>query len=179
MPGALHPAAAAARDAPPAAALARVSRPAAPARRFAGPSPALARRTAPRAPAAEPAGLASAPGAAAAAAPGAGLEPELRAAIAAFISQHKVCVFIKGTKEFPQCGFSNTVVQILNACEAPFVAVNVLEDDLIRSGMKEYSAWPTFPQVYLDGEFFGGADILIASYQSGELAEALEAALAS
>jgi monothiol glutaredoxin len=175
MPGALHPAAAAARAAPPAAALARASHPAAPARRFAGPSPAPARRAAPRAPAAEPAGLASAPGAA----PGAGLEPELRAAIAAFISQHKVCVFIKGTKEFPQCGFSNTVVQILNACEAPFVAVNVLEDDLIRSGMKEYSAWPTFPQVYLDGEFFGGADILIASYQSGELAEALEAALAS
>jgi monothiol glutaredoxin len=90
-----------------------------------------------------------------------------------------VVVFLKGTKDMPLCGFSNTVVQILNALDAPYVTVNILEDDLLRSGMKEYSAWPTFPQVYVGGEFFGGCDIMIASYQSGELAEVVEAALNS
>lgn len=79
----------------------------------------------------------------------------------------------------PLCGFSNTVVQILNTLNAPFVTVNILEDELLRTGMKEYSAWPTFPQVYIDGEFYGGCDIMIASYQSGELQEALEAAVNS
>ena len=88
-------------------------------------------------------------------------------------------VFMKGTKEMPMCGFSNTVVQILQTLNAPFVTVNILENDVLRNGMKEYSAWPTFPQVYVDGEFFGGCDIMIESYQSGELAEVLEAALNS
>ena len=86
---------------------------------------------------------------------------------------------MKGTKEMPMCGFSNTTVQILNSLNIPYVTVNILEDDLLRVGMKEFSQWPTFPQVYIDGEFFGGCDILIASYQSGELAESLEAALNS
>lgn len=86
---------------------------------------------------------------------------------------------MKGTKEMPMCGFSNTVVQIMNALNAPFVSVNILEDELLRSGLKEYSQWPTFPQVYIDGEFFGGCDIMIQAYQSGELAEVLEAALNS
>jgi monothiol glutaredoxin len=113
------------------------------------------------------------------ASPGAGLSPELRSAIEEFISENKVVAFIKGTKQFPSCGFSNTVVQILNAMQVPYVTVNVLEDDLLRSGMKEYSQWPTFPQVYIDGDFFGGADIMIAAYTSGELAETLEAALNS
>lgn len=111
--------------------------------------------------------------------PGSGLQPELRAAIEEFITANKVVAFIKGTKQFPQCGFSNTVVQILNTMGVPYVTVNVLEDDLLRSGMKEFSQWPTFPQVYIQGEFFGGADIMIQAYTSGELQESLEAALNS
>lgn len=112
-------------------------------------------------------------------APGTGLSPELRSAIEQFITENKVVAFIKGTKQFPQCGFSNTVVQILNSTSVPYVTVNVLEDELLRSGMKEYSQWPTFPQVYINGEFIGGADIMIAAYTSGELAETLEAAMNS
>ncbi|GBF95025.1 hypothetical protein Rsub_07526 [Raphidocelis subcapitata] len=104
----------------------------------------------------------------------AGMAPELKSAIDELISKNKVVVFMKGTKQFPQCGFSNTVVQILRELDAPFESVNVLEEDAVRSGMKEYSAWPTFPQVYIDGEFFGGCDIMIETYQSGELKETLE-----
>ncbi|KAL4422861.1 hypothetical protein ABPG75_009058 [Micractinium tetrahymenae] len=110
-------------------------------------------------------------------APGTGLSPELRSAIEQFISENKVVAFIKGTKQFPQCGFSNTVVQILNSTGVSYVTVNVLEDELLRGGMKEFSQWPTFPQVYINGEFIGGADIMIAAYTSGELAETLEAAM--
>lgn len=86
---------------------------------------------------------------------------------------------MKGTKMFPQCGFSNTCVQILNQLGAPFEDVNVLEDERIRLGMKEYSQWPTFPQVYIEGDFYGGCDILLESYQSGELQEYIERVLAS
>jgi monothiol glutaredoxin len=111
--------------------------------------------------------------------PGTGVSPELKAALDAFVQENKVVVFMKGTKEMPMCGFSNTVVQILNTMNAPFVSVNILEDDLLRNGMKEYSMWPTFPQVYIGGEFYGGCDIMIQAYQSGELAEVLEAALNS
>lgn len=107
------------------------------------------------------------------------MQPELKTALDTFIEEHKIVVFMKGTKEMPMCGFSNTVVQIMNTLNAPFVAVNILEDDLLRNGLKEYSQWPTFPQVYIDGEFYGGCDIMIQSYQSGELSEVLEAALNS
>jgi len=110
---------------------------------------------------------------------GPGVSPELKSAIDTFITENKVVVFMKGTKEMPMCGFSNTVVQILNSMNAPFVSVNILENELLRSGMKEYSMWPTFPQVYIDGEFYGGCDIMIESYQNGQLAEILEAALNS
>jgi monothiol glutaredoxin len=79
----------------------------------------------------------------------------------------------------PQCGFSNNVVQILNSLGVPFEAVNVLADDEIRQGIKEYSNWQTFPQVYIDGEFIGGSDIMIELYQQGELQQKVEVALAS
>ena len=79
----------------------------------------------------------------------------------------------------PQCGFSNNVVQILNALGVPYETVDVLEDYEIRQGIKEYSQWPTIPQVYVSGEFLGGSDIAIEMYQSGELQEKLEVALAS
>lgn len=68
---------------------------------------------------------------------------------------------MKGTKDFPQCGFSNTVVQILKSLNAPFETINILENELLRQGLKEYSSWPTFPQLYIDGEFFGGCDITV------------------
>ncbi|KAK9814789.1 hypothetical protein WJX72_011531 [[Myrmecia] bisecta] len=110
---------------------------------------------------------------------GIGLSPELKAALEKFIAENKVVLFMKGTRQFPQCGFSNTCVQILNQMSVPYETVNILEDERLRSGMKEYSQWPTFPQVYINQEFFGGCDIMIQSYQSGELAEVLEAALNS
>lgn len=107
------------------------------------------------------------------------LSPELKSALETFIQEHKVVLFMKGTKQFPQCGFSNTCVQILQTLNVPFESVNILEDEQLRSGMKEFSQWPTFPQVYVNGEFYGGCDIMIEGYQSGELVETVEAALNS
>lgn len=108
--------------------------------------------------------------------------PELRAALETFVTENKIVLFIKGTKQFPQCGFSNTVVQIFNQLGAPFETINVLDNELIRSGMKEYSQWPTYPQagiliivhcsllsphcplqVWIDGELFGGCDITLGT----------------
>ncbi len=86
---------------------------------------------------------------------------------------------MKGTKLMPQCGFSNNVVQILNSLGVHFETFDVLADEEIRQGIKEYSNWPTIPQIYLKGEFIGGSDILIEMYNSGELKEKLEIALAS
>ena len=86
---------------------------------------------------------------------------------------------MKGTKLMPQCGFSNNVVQILNALGMNFETFDVLSDMEVREAIKEYSNWPTIPQVYLKGEFLGGSDILVEMYNSGELREKLEIALAS
>jgi len=107
---------------------------------------------------------------------GSSLTPDVREAFDRLTRENGVVVFMKGTAEFPQCGFSNTVVQILNAHGCPFEHINVLESDVIRQAVKEYSQWPTIPQVYIGGEFVGGADIMIELYQSGELAEMLEIA---
>eukprot|EP00200_Dunaliella_tertiolecta_P004255 CAMPEP_0202347070 /NCGR_PEP_ID=MMETSP1126-20121109/5589_1 /ASSEMBLY_ACC=CAM_ASM_000457 /TAXON_ID=3047 /ORGANISM="Dunaliella tertiolecta, Strain CCMP1320" /LENGTH=117 /DNA_ID=CAMNT_0048938567 /DNA_START=188 /DNA_END=541 /DNA_ORIENTATION=- len=112
-------------------------------------------------------------------APGAGLSPEVRSNIDKLVNSNKVVLFMKGSKQFPQCGFSNTVVQILNVMGAPFEHVDILADESLRVGMKEYSQWPTFPQVYIGGEFVGGADIMIQMFQSGELKELLERELNS
>ena len=95
------------------------------------------------------------------------------------INNNKVILFLKGTKSMPMCGFSSTVVNILNAYEIDYKDVNVLEDPNIRIKLSEYSNWPTIPQIYLKGEFIGGSDILIEMYNSGELKEKLEIALAS
>ena len=95
------------------------------------------------------------------------------------ISSNPVMVFMKGTKLMPQCGFSNNVVQILNSLGVTFNTFDVLSDFEIREGIKEYSEWPTIPQVYLRGEFLGGSDILIEMYNSGTLKEKIEIALAS
>lgn len=107
------------------------------------------------------------------------MTPELKEKIQNLVEQNKILVFMKGTKLMPQCGFSNNVVQILNTLGVPFETVNVLDDPEIRQGIKEYSNWPTIPQVYLDGEFLGGSDILIEMYQKGELQQKVEVALAS
>jgi monothiol glutaredoxin len=95
------------------------------------------------------------------------------------INSNPVMVFMKGTKLMPQCGFSNNVVQILNSLGISFNTFDVLSDYEIREGIKEYSEWPTIPQVYLKGEFLGGSDILIEMYNSGTLKEKIEIALAS
>jgi monothiol glutaredoxin len=99
--------------------------------------------------------------------------------IETLIAGSPVFVFMKGTQLMPQCGFSNNVVQILNALGVPFASFDVLSDPEIRQGIKEFSDWPTIPQVYVRGEFMGGSDILIEMYNSGELREKLEVALAS
>jgi monothiol glutaredoxin len=107
------------------------------------------------------------------------MTPELKQRIDDLVSQNKIVVFMKGSKLMPQCGFSNNVVQMLNSLGVPFETVDVLADYDIRQGIKEYSNWPTIPQVYINGEFVGGSDILIELYQKGELQEKVEVALAS
>lgn len=95
------------------------------------------------------------------------------------VQNNAIMVFMKGNKLMPQCGFSNNVVQILNVLGVPFETYDVLSDPEIRQGIKDYSNWPTIPQVYLNGEFLGGSDIMIELYQSGKLQEMVEVALAS
>ncbi|WP_448380735.1 Grx4 family monothiol glutaredoxin [Gloeomargarita sp.] len=107
------------------------------------------------------------------------MSPETKARIEALIKGNKIMVFMKGTKLMPQCGFSNNVVQILNALGADYETFDVLSDEQIRQGIKEYSNWPTIPQVYINGEFIGGSDIMIEMYQSGELQEKVAVAMAS
>ena len=89
------------------------------------------------------------------------------------IQENPVVLFMKGTPQFPQCGFSGQVVQILDYLGAPVVGVNVLEDAEIRQGIKEFANWPTIPQLYVKGEFIGGCDIAREMFQSGELAALL------
>ena len=96
-----------------------------------------------------------------------------RERIEKIISENPVVLFMKGTPEFPQCGFSSQVVQILEYLGAPIASVNVLEDAEIRQGIKEYANWPTIPQLYVKGEFVGGCDITREMFQSGELASVL------
>ena len=107
------------------------------------------------------------------------MTPEAKAKIDKLVKENKVLVFMKGSKLMPQCGFSNNVVQILNTLGVPYETVDVLADYEIRQGIKEYSSWPTIPQIYIDGEFVGGSDIAIELYQSGELQQMVEVALAS
>lgn len=107
------------------------------------------------------------------------MTPELKARIDQLVKDNKILVFMKGAKLMPQCGFSNNVVQILNTLGVSYETVDVLADEEIRQGIKEYSSWPTIPQVYINGEFVGGSDIVYEMYQKGELQEKVEVALAS
>jgi monothiol glutaredoxin len=107
------------------------------------------------------------------------MDAELQQRIETLLSSSPVFVFMKGNKLMPQCGFSNNVVQILHSLAVPFETFDVLSDMDIRQGIKDYSNWPTIPQVYLHGELLGGSDILIEMYNSGELREKLAIAIAS
>ena len=90
------------------------------------------------------------------------------------VSSNNVVLYMKGTQDFPQCGFSAVVVQILKNVGVEFLDVNVLVDPEIRQGIKEFSDWPTIPQLYIKGEFIGGCDIVKEMFQSGELQEVLK-----
>ena len=107
------------------------------------------------------------------------MDESTRTRIEALINSSPIFVFMKGSKLMPQCGFSNNVVQILHSLGVAFETFDVLSDMEIRQGIKEFSSWPTIPQLYVQGEFMGGSDILIEMFNSGELKEKLEVALAS
>jgi monothiol glutaredoxin len=101
---------------------------------------------------------------------------DTQAKIKETVTSNNVVLYMKGSPKFPQCGFSNLATQILDACDAKFLAVDVLQDQEIREGIKHYANWPTIPQLYIKGEFVGGADIMRAMYESGELKAALDGA---
>jgi monothiol glutaredoxin len=92
------------------------------------------------------------------------------------LEKNPVILYMKGTPDFPQCGFSAQTVQILEACDAKYATVNILEDSELREGLKNYSNWPTYPQLYIAGELVGGCDIVTDLYQKGELKVMLDTA---
>lgn len=102
------------------------------------------------------------------------LTPELKERLDGLVQQAPVVLFMKGSKNFPQCGFSATVVEVLKrAGVSDFATVNILQDQEVRQGMKDYSNWPTFPQLFVRGELVGGCDIVRELYESGELQKIL------
>lgn len=92
------------------------------------------------------------------------------------VDANRVVLFMKGSVDFPQCGFSGKVAQILKLCGAEYKDVNILEDPEIRQGIKDFSDWPTIPQLYIGGEFIGGSDIVTQLYESGDLQKQLDPA---
>ena len=107
------------------------------------------------------------------------LTPDLKTRIETELDQNPVVLYMKGTPESPMCGFSSVVVQILNRLNVPFLGVNVLADPELREGIKEYTNWPTIPQLYIQGTFIGGCDIARQMYEDGSLAEAVKPVLSS
>lgn len=91
------------------------------------------------------------------------------------VESDDVVLFMKGTPDFPQCGFSGRAIQVLRACGAQFATFDVLSDDGVRQGIKDFSSWPTIPQLYIKGEFVGGSDIILDMYEKGELQKMLSA----
>jgi monothiol glutaredoxin len=104
---------------------------------------------------------------------------DIHGTIQELIRNHRVVLFMKGTKSFPQCGFSSRAAEILKRCGADFKDVNVRTDPELRQGIKDFSSWPTIPQLYVDGKFLGGSDILLELYESGELQQLLSAQASS
>ncbi|MDG1820781.1 MAG: Grx4 family monothiol glutaredoxin [Methylophilaceae bacterium] len=94
---------------------------------------------------------------------------DIQAKIKETVTTNPVVLYMKGSPKFPQCGFSNLATQVLDACEAKYIAIDVLQDQAVREGIKVYANWPTIPQLYINGEFVGGSDIIKAMYESGEL----------
>jgi len=92
------------------------------------------------------------------------------------LNRNSVVLYMKGTPDFPQCGFSGRVVQVLQACDARYKSVNIFDDPELREALKQYSNWPTYPQLYIKGELVGGCDIVMDLYNKGELQTMLEAA---
>ena len=90
------------------------------------------------------------------------------------VTNNPIVLFMKGNASFPQCGFSGRAIQILQTLDAEFVTVDVLTNDAVRQGIKEYSNWPTIPQLYIKGEFIGGSDIMTEMYEAGELKQAVD-----
>jgi monothiol glutaredoxin len=107
------------------------------------------------------------------------MDATLKQKIEDTVQKNNVVLFVKGTKSFPQCGFSNAVITIFKELGVPFECVNILADQDLRQGLKEYSSWPTFPQVYVGGEFIGGCDIVREMHAKGELAEVVKKVSAS
>jgi monothiol glutaredoxin len=99
---------------------------------------------------------------------------DIRTRITDLIQKNKIMLFMKGTRQIPACGFSNTVVQILKKEGLPFETFNILADPELRQALKEFSNWPTYPQLYVDGKFVGGCDIVTEMHQSGELSGVLK-----
>ncbi|HCT98904.1 MAG TPA: Grx4 family monothiol glutaredoxin [Methylococcaceae bacterium] len=100
----------------------------------------------------------------------------IHARIETLLQTHPVLLFMKGTPDFPQCGFSGQAVQVLDACGAKFDHFNIFEDSELREALKSYSNWPTYPQLYINGELIGGCDIMIDLYKKGDLLNLLTAA---
>ena len=101
-------------------------------------------------------------------------DQDVNARIEQQLKSHDILLYMKGTPDFPQCGFSGQAVAALNAIGKPYAFVNIFEDEEIRQGLKAYSNWPTFPQLYVKGELIGGCDIVVEMYHSGELKQLLE-----
>jgi monothiol glutaredoxin len=105
--------------------------------------------------------------------------PDVQEKIDSLVKKNRVMLFMKGTAQFPQCGFSGRAVQVIKACGVDDLKTfNVLEDEGVRQGIKDYAQWPTIPQLYVGGEFVGGSDIMMEMYQSGELQQLLASAKA-
>jgi monothiol glutaredoxin len=99
------------------------------------------------------------------------LSDEMRARLEKDVRENDVVLYMKGTQDFPMCGFSARASQVLKAAKVKFADFNILEDDELRQGLKVFSEWPTFPQCYIKGQFIGGSDILLEMYENGELQE--------
>lgn len=104
---------------------------------------------------------------------------DVQSEIKAIVDDNDVVLFMKGTPNFPQCGFSATVANILGQLKVPYAGVNVLADPEVRQGIKTFSNWPTIPQLYIKGEFIGGCDITTEMFQAGELQQKLDAAISA
>jgi monothiol glutaredoxin len=102
------------------------------------------------------------------------LSDEMKERLTNDVKNNDVCLYMKGTKDFPQCGFSARASQVLKAAKVDFADFNILDDNDLRLGLKVFSEWPTFPQCYIKGEFVGGSDILLEMYENGELQKMVE-----